>query len=68
MSHLIITSNTTNMMTAMTTTSAIVAPAATGTTDEPVFKTKWYLYNSIYKHVSASTNNHYRSLQLISHN
>ena len=40
MPHLIITSNTTNMMIAMTTTSTIVAPAAIGRTDEPAFKTK----------------------------
>ena len=40
MPHLIITSNTTNMMIAMITTSTIVTPAATGRTDEPAFKTK----------------------------
>ena len=41
MPHLIITSNTTKMMIAMITTSTIiVAPAATGRADEPAFKTK----------------------------
>ena len=40
MPHLIITSNTTNVMIAMTTTSTIVTPAATGRADEPAFKTK----------------------------
>ena len=39
MSHLIITSNTTNVMMAMTTTSTMVAPAATGRTDESALKT-----------------------------
>ena len=43
-SHLIKTSNTTNVMIVMTTTSTIVAPAATGRTDESALKTKWYLY------------------------
>ena len=38
MSHLIITSNTTNMMMVMTTRSIIVAPAATGRTGEPALK------------------------------
>ena len=43
MSHLIITSKTTNMMTTVTTTIIVVAsaPAATGRTDEPAFKTKY---------------------------
>ena len=44
LSHLIITNNTTNVMMMMTTTSTIVVPAATGRTDEPTLKTKWYLY------------------------
>ena len=41
MSHRIITSNTTNVMMMMTTMSTIVAPAATGRTGEPAFKTKY---------------------------
>ena len=40
MPHLLITSNTTNMMIAMTTRSTIVAPVATGRADEPALKTK----------------------------
>ena len=40
MPHLIKTSNTTDVMIAMTTKSIIVAPAATGRTDEPTLKTK----------------------------
>ena len=40
MSHLIIKSNTTNVMIVMTTTSTMVTPAATGRADGPVFKTK----------------------------
>ena len=46
MSHLIITSSTTDIMIAilMTTTSNIVAPAATGRADKPALKTKCYLY------------------------
>ena len=42
MSHLIIKSNTTNVMIAivMITTSTMVTPAATGRADGPAFKTK----------------------------
>ena len=38
--HLIKTSNTTNVIMAMTTTSTMVAPAATGRADESALKTK----------------------------
>ena len=57
MSHLIITRKTTNMKMAMTTTSTMVVPAATGRTDEPALKTKWYILilHSINNYVSAAT-------------
>ena len=47
MSHLIIKSNTTNVMMVMTTTSTMVAPAATGRADEPALKTRYSTYNII---------------------
>ena len=53
MPHLIITSSTTNVMIAMTTTSTIVAPVAiTGRADEPTLKTK-YIVLIIHKYMHS---------------